>query len=382
MNKKLLITTMLFAAMGLAACGGPGTGDVSSKAKVESSVDSGIYTVTFHKNDGSADDVIKTETINKGQKVARPTEDPTREGFVFDTWYKDAEKVTVYDFNKAVNRNTNIYAGWLEILDVKFDLNYAGAAAATTVKVTEGQKVAEPTDPTRAGYAFTGWKLSADGPHFYDFNQPVAEALTLYASWGEVGAKKIKAVTLEAELCPCITEDRDGLGMQGATYSGGSNGRNLIQKDDRGVAKASGGYFVHHLYEKGNNLIFNIQADEQDTNVVIYMRLSAEYKNPVVINKDMYKVKLNDVAINYGSITFTEVPEQGKGWKPFADYILSASLTLKAGGNKIEMITDNDEKMYGTALHTAPMVDALKVYSTSTVTWPEAKPANLITDSE
>jgi hypothetical protein len=40
------------------------------------------------------------------------------------------------------------------------------------------------------------------------------------------------------------------------------------------------------------------------------------------------------------------------------------------------------EKMYGTALSTAPMVDCLKVYSTSEVTWPTAKPANLISNEE
>ena len=170
--------------------------------------------------------------------------------------------------------------------------------------------------------------------------------------------------------------------MQGATYSGGSNGRNLIQKDDTKEAKASNGYFVHHLYEKGNNLVFDLNVDVEDTKATIYMRLSAEYKTPVEIDADMYKVKVNGVAMNYGSITFENVPPQGDGWKPFSDYLLTAEVTLKAGTNKIEMITDNMEKMYGTALSTAPMVDCLKVYSTSEVTWPTAKPANLISNEE
>lgn len=381
MKKKLLATTLLFVALGLAACGG-GEKTSSTPAVVPSSQEENEFTVTFHRNDGSTNDVIETVTVNKGEKVAKPAADPTREGYVFKDWYKDADAITVYDFNKVVNKNTNLYAGWLEILDVKFDLNYTGAAAASTVKVTEGQPVAEPNDPTRDGFAFLGWTLSANGPQYYDFSQPVDEAMTLYASWGAVGSKKIKAKTFEAEYCPCITEDRNGLGMQGATYSGGSNGRNLIQKDDTKQAKASNGYFVHHLYEKGNNLVFDLNVDVEDTKATIYMRLSAEYKTPVVIDADMYKVKVNGVAMNYGTITFENVPEQGNGWKPFSDYLLTAQVTLTAGANKIEMITDNMVKIHGTALSTAPMVDCLKVYSTSEVTWPTAKPANLISNEE
>ena len=381
MKKKLLATTLLFVALGLAACGG-GEKTSSTPAVVPSSQEENEFTVTFHRNDGSTNDVIETVTVNKGEKVAKPATDPTREGYVFKDWYKDADAITLYDFNKVVNKHTNLYAGWLEILDVKFDLNYTGAAAASTVKVTEGQPVAEPNDPTRDGFAFLGWTLSANGPQYYDFSQPVDEAMTLYASWGAVGSKKIKAKTFEAEYCPCITEDRNGLGMQGATYSGGSNGRNLIQKDDTKQAKASNGYFVHHLYEKGNNLVFDLNVDVEDTKATIYMRLSAEYKTPVVIDADMYKVKVNGVAMNYGTITFENVPEQGNGWKPFSDYLLTAQVTLTAGANKIEMITDNMVKIHGTALSTAPMVDCLKVYSTSEVTWPTAKPANLISNEE
>jgi uncharacterized repeat protein (TIGR02543 family) len=380
MKKKLLTATLLFVALGLSACVQP----VEKSKPVDvpsSSEEASTFTVSFHKNDGTKDDVIETKTVNKGEKVARP-DDPTWDGRVFNNWFKDADCLNVYDFNKTITKNTNLYAGWFEILDVTFNLNYEGAPQPTVTKVTEGQAIAEPSDPNRSGFAFTGWMLSASGPQYYDFTQPVQQKLTLYASWGAVGSKKVKAKTFEAEYCPCITEDRNGLGMQGATYSGGSNGRNLIQKDDTKQAKASNGYFVHHLYEKGNNLVFDLNVDVEDTKATIYMRLSAEYKTPVQIDADMYKVKVNGVAMNYGSITFENVPPQGDGWKPFSDYLLTAEVTLKAGANKIEMITDNMEKMYGTALSTAPMVDCLKVYSTSEVTWPTAKPANLISNEE
>ncbi|MBP5090947.1 MAG: InlB B-repeat-containing protein [Bacilli bacterium] len=382
MKKKILMAMMLFASLGVAACNN-GVNDKSGGPAISSSAEATSFTVTFHLNDGSTNDVYSTITVDKGGKAERPATDPTREGFVFDDWYKDADLETVYDFSKAVNKSINIYAGWLEVLDVTLNLNYQGAPAPTVNKVAEKSKFAEPSDPTREGYAFTGWMLSAEGPHYYDFNQPVKEAMTLYASWGPVGSKKIKATTLEAELCPCITEDRDGLGMQGATYSGGSNGRNLIQQDDKeGSAKASGGYFVHHLYERGNTLVFDILSDVGALNVTIYMRLSAEYKNPVNIDSDKYKVKVNGEAIAYPAISFTGVPEQGNGFRAFDDHLLSTAITLREGENKIEMVTDNLEKMQGTAPATAPMVDALKIYSASTVTWPNAKVANLIEDGE
>ena len=50
----------------------------------------------------------------------------------------------------------------------------------TTATVVKGEKVAEPTAPTKEGYTFVGWY---NGAEKYDFTKPVTDNLTLTAKW-------------------------------------------------------------------------------------------------------------------------------------------------------------------------------------------------------
>lgn len=264
---------------------------------------------------------------------------------------------------------------------VTFDLNYKGAAKASVVHVEKGKAVTEPEDPIRSGKSFTGWAIASDSKQIYDFTYPVEADMTLYATWGETGAEKIKAYTFEAEYCPCIT---DGQGMTGSTYSGGTAGQGLIQEDIDRDANASNHFWVHFLYNRGDNLIFDIQSDKAIDNATIYMRLSAEYHGPMEISPDMYPIKLNGVSISYENVLFPVVPIQGSGWLPFQDFLLGINLSLVKGNNKIEMITDNDQWLYGTAMSTAPMVDCLKFYvpDSTNLSWPTAKYSNIVFEDE
>ena len=71
---------------------------------------------------------------------------------------------------------------------VTFNLNYTGAAAATTAKVVSGQKATKPTDPTRQGYTFDGWFINAQGTGTaFDFNTAITADTTLYAKWSQQG---------------------------------------------------------------------------------------------------------------------------------------------------------------------------------------------------
>ena len=85
----------------------------------------------------------------------------------------------------------------------------------------------------------------------------------------------------------------------------------------------------------------------------------------------MFKVFVNDVAIQYNEITIHNVIS--KSFIPFQDFELSANVSLKAGPNKIQMKVANSTKIFGTVGSTAPCVDSIKLYSSSTLTWPEAK---------
>ncbi len=68
-------------------------------------------TVGFDTN-GAAE--IAIQTIKTGTKATKP-QNPTKEGYVFDGWYKDATFSERFFFGTtAVNYNTTVYARWLD----------------------------------------------------------------------------------------------------------------------------------------------------------------------------------------------------------------------------------------------------------------------------
>ena len=370
--KTLLFAGLLSLTLGLASCGG-GNGEEGGK--------NGDLTVTFRLNykKNSEEDVFKEVTVKKGECVDEPEEEPVREGYIFDRWHDDQDKDSEFDFEEPIKKNTKVFAHWLAELKCIFDLNYSGAPAPTVVKVIQKQAVERPADPVREGYSFIGWTVDKETQNeYYDFTRHFTADTTLYAKWGTAGSPK--AYRFEAEYSDVIT--KGVIGMQGATYSGGQAGKGLIQEDDGHATKASNGYFVHFLYVKGNNLKFEINSDVATT-AKIDMRLSAEYKQTFSISSaggegvSKYPVKVNDQAIDYGTITFTNVPLQGEGWKEFADYQLGVDIPLVAGKNVIEMITDNDDLLYGTANATAPMIDCITIETNATLSWLNAKASQL-----
>ena len=371
--KTLILATVFMFSTALASCGSNGE---------EGGNGGDGLTVTFRLNykKNSAEDVFKEVKVKKGECVDEPEEVPEREGYIFDRWHDDQDKDSEFDFEEPITKNTKIFAHWLEKLTCTFDLNYAGAPAATKAEVIEKQAVARPADPTRDGYAFIGWVIDKETQkEYFDFTRPFREDTTLYAKWGAEGSAK--AYRFEAEYCDVITK---GMGMGGATYSGGQRGKGLIQENDTaGQLKASNGYFVHFLYVNGNNLKFEINSDEAGT-AKIDMRLSAEYKTTFSINStgsdgaSKYTIKVNGNSIDYGTITFTDVPKQGMGWKEFADFPLTASVELVKGKNTVEMITDNNDLLYGTAQATAPMIDCLTFETAQTLSWGNAKGSQIL----
>lgn len=375
--KTFLFTTLLLFTTGLAACNGGG--DKGGDPVV-------TFRLNYKKN--SADDVYKEVTVKKGQCVEEPEEEPTRDGFLFNGWHEDQDKDSEFDFEEPIMKSTRIFAHWLAKLKCKFDLNYSGAPKMDDVEVIQNQAVARPADPERTGYQFVGWTINKDANttgtdefEYFDFTYPFQKNMTLYAQWGATGANKV--FRFEAEYVDEITK---GMGMGGATYSGGQRGKGLIQEDD-GSANASNAHWVHFLYESGNNLKFKINADAAGT-AKIDMRLSAEYKDRFSIAPNAsegvskYTIKVNGVAVQYQQIDFVVEnanPESDVvSWTKFRNYPLTASVELQQGENVIEMITDNNDKLYGTANATAPMIDCLTFETTSNLSWLNAKGSQIL----
>lgn len=289
---------------------------------------------------------------------------------------------------------------------------------------THGDALQKPADPTApAGKTFYGWMNTKNGGQIWNFD---AEDLNVVMQEVELKPlfidSSLKEQTFEAELCPDITEtmgENGTYGMDGATYSGGAQGKQLINKAYDGEFGASGAYkilsydsedpnygkaayaeaadyndpdavifggYVHFMYKTGDTLTWELESDAAATNVTIFMRLSAEYG---IVNPDTeelsswvdgktFPVKVNGQALEYSKVTLHNLVD--KSFITFQDYFISASVSLQAGKNTIQMVVDNDVTLNGTIPASAPCVDCIKLYSSSNITWPKAKVSQLDLD--
>lgn len=83
---------------------------------------------------------------------------------------------------------------------VSFDLNYDGAEnAPKSQRVKKGSTAKVPAEPERDGYTFLGWSSSKDGNDFFDFDNTITAATTLYAVWESAGGDGTYVVTFDVK---------------------------------------------------------------------------------------------------------------------------------------------------------------------------------------
>ena len=141
--------------------------------------------VIFDTDGGSA---IALQSVEKGSAATKPAESPTKTGFVFDGWYKDAELTIPFDWESPVYENTTVYAKFSPAA-LKRTVTFEGNGGSPTVSqtVNDGGKAVLPEPPSKTGYAFKGWFL--DNGTFsegFDFETVVTSDVTLYAKWTRV----------------------------------------------------------------------------------------------------------------------------------------------------------------------------------------------------
>lgn len=141
------------------------------------------YTVTFYLNYQDSGDP-SYQIVLFGNEANTST--PTREGYLFGGWYKDALGEIVYDFG-PVEADVVLYAKWIEDtgnedeFTVTFDLNYTGSTPIVQL-VVANTSASRPEDPVREGYQFSGWVTKPTGSTSYKFNA-VTEDTVVYARW-------------------------------------------------------------------------------------------------------------------------------------------------------------------------------------------------------
>lgn len=159
------------------------------------------FTVTFnynYKNMGT----YQTVSVRSGEKIDEPTP-PIRNGYRFGGWYTKASNGDKFDFNTIITENISLYANWLiesegssgvgsgdgndkddpQEYTVVFYLNDGSGNIYERSRLHVGECVAQPSDPSREGYLFTGWYIDQNAQQKYDFSQAVMQNLKLYAGW-------------------------------------------------------------------------------------------------------------------------------------------------------------------------------------------------------
>ncbi|XRG79425.1 InlB B-repeat-containing protein [Rossellomorea sp. GAMAL-10_SWC] len=138
------------------------------------------FTVEFNKQDGS---LVETKKVDYNTTLTAPTA-PTRTGYTFVGWYKDAAGQTPWNFaTDKVTADTELFAKWsINSYTVKFDSQ--GGSAVDAIKANYSTMIAQPTVPTRTGYTFAGWYKDAAGQTVWNFAiDKVTSDTTIYAKW-------------------------------------------------------------------------------------------------------------------------------------------------------------------------------------------------------
>jgi len=90
------------------------------------------------------------------------------------------EKIFVLGFSVALVLTLTACKNY-KSFDVTFDTNGGSSVDSYTIK--EGEKLLEPTDPTKDNMNFDGWYIDDDFETKYSFSSTVTNDITLYAKW-------------------------------------------------------------------------------------------------------------------------------------------------------------------------------------------------------
>ena len=250
---------------------------------------------------------------------------------------------------------------------VTLEYNYDGAPEAITTYIDEGEKLCTPSGFGREMYAVSGWYTDAACANAYDASAPVTSALHLYPKWEKLTDEYV----IEAEYI-------DLTGIKGVGYSNQTQGTGLIQKDEDATssdgsitqqkAGASNGYYLGYLYKRGITLTFKINSAEATENATVRLSLGAEYWDTITLSCDDFVVKVNDEQMTFDTMTIKG--NKGAGYpSEFNDFTVGVGVNLKKGENIITLRVNNTRPMEAAMQATAPLVDCMKIYSDTAISY-------------
>lgn len=320
------------------------------------------FIVNFVLGDGNGE--IEPIEVKKVGPIANMPDDPVADGYEFGGWYTDAAFSNEFDENSDITGDITLYARWLDLsvtyYNVRFDYNYGvGSPFAGRQQVASGESASVPAAPVRRGYRFDGWFTAAEGGEEYDFATPVTQDIRIYAHW-TLTATGTEEYVFEAE-------DIDLDDLQGVGYSSNTSGPGMIMTVEDPSYGLSNSRAVGYLYMRGIALEFRFVANKAANDAKIVVRLGAEFADHH-ITPDMFEIALNGTPIDYAQIDITNVPNQALS--TFKDYEIAVNASLLEGENIITMTVTNNVSLIGGATSaTAPIVDCVKITTSSVLWW-------------
>jgi len=130
----------------------------AAACKDKKSTDDSINVVFYTPVDAS--EVENLYQLEAGVFIEKP-EDPTREGYIFNGWFKDLAHTQpwVFETDQVGDYSIVLYSDWIPaIFQIIYDSNGGTLPATYPTEFKTGQNVILPS-PTRTGYQFAAWYL-------------------------------------------------------------------------------------------------------------------------------------------------------------------------------------------------------------------------------
>lgn len=150
--------------------------------------------------EGSVTPALTGQTL--GSLISEP-EKPSRKGYTFGGWCKDAQNSRAWDFKKdVILDDTTLYAKWIaNEYVVTLDSN-GGEGGSVSVNVRSGSPMPPAIAPKRGGYVFGGYYDDKDGKGTAYYSDQMkslkawdkGESAILYAKWRALGVGEIGPV--------------------------------------------------------------------------------------------------------------------------------------------------------------------------------------------
>ena len=165
------------------------------------------YTVTFDYKDGTT---IPTTTVVTYNKAYGELPNPTRTGYTFNGWYLEEEftnKVTS-TITVTTADNHTLYAKWTaKEYNITYVLNDGTINGDYATKYTYGVGATLPTDVTKDGYTFLGWKDDVTGDIVTEISTTDSGNKSFTAQW-KLNTFEHQYVFLDASGCDWFYDNK------------------------------------------------------------------------------------------------------------------------------------------------------------------------------